>query len=205
VVGHLRPQGGSRRSSKVTVLDSQSELMAAALKYLGIRSTTASQALERPRRSSSRPSLLGGVQATGYIECAGRRQHLGWPRLLQRHLPGETWRAGGQAAVPHQACRMPREGAVLALDAMVIHRMRRARIWRCNHQLHARWAELRGSHQHDRLGQSQTARPWPTSSPRSRPMTASSRRATARAGDAQDLNAQQRRLMNRIWTEIKAK
>ena len=99
------PKMLEKLKGNVTVLDSQSELMAAALKYLGysVNDRDPKHWEEAKQVILKAKPYWAAFKATGYIEAAGRRQHLGRARLLQRHLPGGPRRAGGEADVPHQA------------------------------------------------------------------------------------------------------
>ena len=61
------------------------------------------------RRHQEGEAVLGGVQRVFVHQGAHGRQHLARPRLLERHLPGESRRAGGRAQVPHPAGRCRRK------------------------------------------------------------------------------------------------
>ena len=94
---------------RVTVLDSPSELFAAALKYLGYSAndTDPKHWEEAADADQEGQAVLGGVQRVVVHQGTDRRQHLARPRLLQRHLPGEPGRTGGRAAssTSCKACR----------------------------------------------------------------------------------------------------
>ena len=146
--------------------------------------------------------------ASSYIRelSAGNIWVVHW--LLQRHLSSGSRRAEGRQEVSHPATACPKEGAVLALDAMVISKSapRPDLAWKFIN-FHARRPELGRSHQHDRFGQPQqggTAVHQAGDQGRSRPSSRMSR-AGQKLEMLKDLTPQQRRLMSRIWTEIKAK
>ncbi len=145
---------------RVTVLDSQSELMAAALKYLGYSVND-----RDPKHWKQASDVIvkakpywAAFMAQGYIKELIHRKSLGGARLLERHLPGRPRGAGSQAEVPHPP--QPAEGRCGAGAGRDGDREDRAAAGPCApvHQFHARRQELRGPHQHDRLGQSEYRR-----------------------------------------------
>jgi spermidine/putrescine transport system substrate-binding protein len=100
---------------------------------------------------------------------------------------------------------IPREGAVLALDSMVLHRTgRHPELAQSLHRLHAGRGKLGGTDQPDRLGQ-----PQPGRHAYIRPEIAiiapffPMRPALKRLEMMRDLDRKSRRVLNRIWTEIK--
>ena len=97
----FEPKYLERLHGKVTVLDSQRELMAAALIYLGYPANDTDpahwQAGARP--DPARQALLGGVQRRELHQGAHRRQHLARARLFERHAHRAPGRAQGGAQV----------------------------------------------------------------------------------------------------------
>jgi spermidine/putrescine transport system substrate-binding protein len=102
---------------------------------------------------------------------------------------------------------MPKEGAVLALDAMVIHK----KAPRPDLALQFMNFMLEGQNSADLTNMIGSGNPNSAAMPYIKPeIKAMSAifpdEATAKKLEMlKDMNAQQRRLMNRIWTEIKAK
>ena len=107
---------------RVTVLDSRRAVRGRAQisRLLGERRRP--EALGRGRDADQEgEALLGSVQRLVLYQGAYRRQHLARARLLERYLSGEPGCADSrpQVRVRHG---MPKEGAVLAVDTMVIHK-----------------------------------------------------------------------------------
>jgi spermidine/putrescine transport system substrate-binding protein len=108
---------------RVTVLDSQSELMAAALKYLGYSAND-----RDPKHWEEAKQVIlkakpywAAFKATGYIEALAAGSI--W---LAHGYSNDIFQADLGAQQAKQKFRilhaMPKEGAVLALDALVIHK-----------------------------------------------------------------------------------
>ena len=75
---------------KVTVLDSQRELFAAALIYLGypVNDTDPAKLQRGPRYDTARQTVLGSVQRVVVHQRANGRQHLARAWIFERHVPG---------------------------------------------------------------------------------------------------------------------
>ncbi|MCK7581947.1 MAG: hypothetical protein MZV65_44240 [Chromatiales bacterium] len=108
----------------MTVLDGQRELIGAALKYLGhsVNETDPKRLRAGARPDPARQALLGGVQRLVLHQGADDRQHLARARLLERHVPGAAGRAGTRRRPFAIGYATPKEGAVLAIDSMVLHK-----------------------------------------------------------------------------------
>ena len=155
------PKHLEKIKGRVTVLDSQSELFAAALKYLGYSVND-----RRAKHWQEARDLI--LKAKPYWAAFNASSY------IKELTIGNIWLVHGysndifQADLDAQARRSgkfrsryatPKEGAVLAVDTMVIHKPRRAPDLALRvHQLHARRQERGRAHQHDRLGQPQRGR-----------------------------------------------
>ncbi|HZR03338.1 MAG TPA: spermidine/putrescine ABC transporter substrate-binding protein [Burkholderiales bacterium] len=193
---------------RVTVLDSPSELMAAALMYLGYSANDhdpkhweeAKQAILKAK------PYWAAFKASGYIEqlSAGNI----W---LVHGYSNDIYQADLGAQQAKQKFRikhaMPKEGAVLALDAMVI--AKNAPRPDLAHQFIN--FMLEGQNSADLTNMIGSGNPNREAmkfiKPEIKAMSAIfPDEATAKKLQMlQELNTQQRRLMSRIWTEIKAK
>ena len=193
---------------RITVLDSQSELMAAALKYLGYSVND-----RDPRHwEQAKQTIIkakpywAAFKASGYIEqlSAGNI----W---LVHGYSNDIYQAdlGAQQAKQKFRIRhaMPKEGAVLALDAMVVHKhaprpdlAHQFINFMLDGQNSAELTNMIGSGNPNREALKYIK-------PEIKAMSAIfPDEATAKKLEMlQELNSQQRRLMSRIWTEIKAK
>lgn len=193
---------------KVTVLDSQREVMGAALKYLGysVNDTDEKHLQEAKAVILKAKPYWAAFNASSYIK---------------ELTVGNIWVAHGysndmfQADLDAQAAKrkfrirsaLPREGAVLALDAMVIHksapRPDLAHMF-INFMLEgANSADLtnmigsgnpnQAALQFIKAGIKQNKAVFPDAE------------AARKLEMLKDLNSKQRRVANRIWTEIKLK
>ena len=113
-------------TSYLTVLNSQRELMAAALRYLGhaIGDTDPGTLAGDARPDPARQTLLGDLLQQHLHQGPGHRQHLGRPRLLQRHVP-RPWDARAAGRPFAIGFAIPKEGAVLAVDNSSSHKSSR--------------------------------------------------------------------------------
>jgi spermidine/putrescine transport system substrate-binding protein len=194
--------------NRVTVLDSQSELMAAALKYLGysVNDRDPKHWQEAKQVILKAKPYWAAFKASGYIEqlAAGNI----W---LVHGYSNDIYQAdlGAQEAKQKFRVRhaMPKEGAVLALDAMVIHKSApRADLahqfinFMLDGQNSADLTNMIGS------GNPNTAA-MQHIKPEIKAMSAifPDEQTAKKLEMLKDLNSKERRLMNRIWTEIKAK
>lgn len=193
---------------RVTVLDSQSELMAAALKYLGysVNDRDPKHWQEAKNVILKAKPYWAAFKASGYIEqlAAGNI----W---LVHGYSNDIYQADLGAQEAKQPFRirhaMPKEGAVLALDAMVIHKS--APRPDLAHQFIN--FMLDGKNSADLTNMIGSGNPNTAAMQHIKPeIKAMSAifpdEATAKKLEMlKDLNSKERRLMNRIWTEIKAK
>jgi len=197
----------AKLNKKVTVLDSQNELMAAALRYLGYSVN------ERdPKKWEEAKAVIlkakpywAAFKATGYIEdlAAGRT----W---LAHGYSNDIYQAdlGAQQAKQKFRVRhaLPKEGAVLALDAMVVGKSApRADL---AHQFIN--FMLDGQNSADLTNMMGAGNPNAAAQAFIKPEI-KSMKAIFPDGEAAkklemltDLNSKERRLLNRLWTQIKA-
>jgi spermidine/putrescine transport system substrate-binding protein len=193
---------------RVTVLDSQSELMAAALKYLGysVNDRDPKHWQEAKQVILKAKPYWAAFKASGYIE-----QLAAGTIWLVHGYSNDIYQADLGAQQAKQKFRikhaMPKEGAVLALDAMVVAKgAPRA-------DLAHKFIDfmLEGQNSADLTNMIGSGNPNQAAAqfikPEIKAMSAIFPDAeTAKKLEMlKDLNTQQRRLMNRIWTEIKAK
>jgi spermidine/putrescine transport system substrate-binding protein len=193
---------------RVTVLDSQSELMAAALKYNGysVNDRDPKHWEQAKQTILKAKPYWAAFKASGYIEqlSAGNI----W---LVHGYSNDIYQADLGAQEAKQPFRikhaMPKEGAVLALDAMVIHKSApRADL---AHQFIN--FMLEGQNSADLTNMIGSGNPNSAAMQHIKPeIKAMSAifpdEATAKKLEMlKDLNSKERRLMSRIWTEIKAK
>jgi spermidine/putrescine transport system substrate-binding protein len=193
---------------RVTVLDSQSELMAAALKYLGysVNDRDPKHWQEAKNVILKAKPYWAAFKASGYIEqlAAGNI----W---LVHGYSNDIYQADLGAQEAKQKFRikhaMPKEGAVLALDAMVIHKA--APRPDLAHQFIN--FMLEGQNSADLTNMIGSGNPNAAAmqhiKPEIKAMSAifPDEQTAKKLEMLKDLNSKERRLMNRIWTEIKAK
>jgi spermidine/putrescine transport system substrate-binding protein len=202
------PKRLEKIKGKVTVLDSQSELMAAALKYLGysVNDRDPKHWNEAKQAILKAKPYWAAFKATGYIEALAAGTiwvaHGYSNDIFQANLGAQ------EAKQPfHIKHAMPKEGAVLALDAMVIYKG--APRPDLAHQFINFMLEGKNSAELTNMigsGNPNSAA-MQYIKPEIKAMSAIfPDEATAKKLEMlKDLNTQQRRLMNRIWNEIKAK
>jgi spermidine/putrescine transport system substrate-binding protein len=193
---------------KVTVLDSQGELMAAALKYLGYSVN------ERdPKKWQEAKSVI--LKAKPYWAAFNASSYI--PKLAS----GEIWLVHGYSLDIYQADlraqeskqkfrvrhALPKEGAVLALDAMVVAKNAPRKDlahkfinFMLDGQNSADLTNLMGSGNPNDAAQRHIK-------PEIKAMKAVFPDAAiaAKLEQLKDMSAKERRALNRIWTEIKAK
>lgn len=192
---------------KVTVLDSQNELMAAALRYLGYSVN------ERdPKKWDEAKALIlkakpywSAFKATGYIEdlAAGRS----W---LVHGYSNDIYQADQGAREAKQKFRirhaLPKEGAVLALDAMVVAKNApRA-------DLAHKFINfmLEGQNSADLTNMMGAGNPNSAAQQHIKPDIRAMKAIFPDDDTAKklemltDLNAKERKLLNKLWTQIKA-
>jgi spermidine/putrescine transport system substrate-binding protein len=193
---------------RVTVLDSQSELMAAALKYLGYSANDrdlkhweeAKQAILKAK------PYWAAFKATGYIEALAAGNI--W---VVHGYSNDIFLADLGAQQNKQKFRirhaLPKEGAVLALDAMVIHK--NAPRPDLAHQFIN--FMLEGRNAADLTNMMGSGNPNKEAmrfvKPEIKAITAifPDEQTAKKLEQLKDMTPQQRRTMNRIWTEIKAR
>lgn len=202
----FEPRYLARIKGRVTVLDDQRELMAAALKYLGY-------SVNDPDEAHWRQAAQVIMRAKPYWAAFNNTSYI---RLLSS---GDIWLAHGysndmfQAAdAARQARRgvkigyaVPREGAVLALDSMVIPRDAP------RPDLALRFIDfmLEGRNSAELTNLTGSGNPNRAAMPFVEPAIASNRgifpdrQVSARLEQLHDLDRRKRRLMSRLWTEIK--
>ncbi len=202
----FEPRHLAKLKGRVTVLDSQRELMAAALRYLGYSVNDGDAAHWRQARDlilRAKP-YWAAFNASSYIK---------------ELTVGNIWLAHGysndmfqaradaeRAARPfHIGYAMPKEGAVLALDSMVLHKTGRQA------ELAHRFIDfmLAGENSAELTNLIGSGNPNRAAMRYIEPKIADNRAvfpdATAmhRLEMLRDLDRKQRRVLNRIWTEIK--
>ena len=201
------PQILEKIKKKVTVLDSQNELMAAALRYLGysVNERDPKKWEEAKAVISKAKPYWSAFKATGYIEdlAAGRS----W---LVHGYSNDIYQAdlGAQAAKQKFRIRhaLPKEGAVLAVDAMVI--TKNAPRPDLAHQFIN--FMLEGQNSADLTNMMGAGNPNSQARPFIKPEIKEMQAIFPDAEAAKklemltDMSAAQRRLLNRMWTQIKA-
>ncbi|CAG4884429.1 Putrescine-binding periplasmic protein [Georgfuchsia toluolica] len=204
----FEPRYLMRMQGKVTVLDDQRELMAAALKYLGL-------SVNDPDETHWRRAAQVIMDAKPYWAAFNNTSYI---RLL---ASGDIWLAHGYsndmfqaAAGAREAKRgikigytVPREGAVLALDSMVIpHDAPRPDLalrfidFMLNGRNSAELTNLTGSG-----NPNQAALPYVQPEIAANPGIFPDRRILTRLEQLKDMDRRKRRLLSRLWTEIKLK
>jgi spermidine/putrescine transport system substrate-binding protein len=192
---------------RVSVLDSQGELMAAALKYLGYSVNDrdpkhweqAKQAILKAK------PYWAAFKATGYIEALAAGTI--W---VVHGYSNDIFQADLGAQQNKQKFRIrhaiPKEGAVLALDAMVIHK--NAPRPDLAHQFINFMLDGRNSSELTNMmgsgNPNRTALPFIKPEIRAIEAIFPDEQTAKRLEQLKDMTPPQRRLMNRIWTEIKA-
>jgi spermidine/putrescine transport system substrate-binding protein len=202
----FEPKYLGRIKGRVTVLDSQRELMAAAMRYLGYGINDADEAKWRRARDlilRAKP-YWAAFNASSYIK---------------ELTVGNIWVAHGYSNDMFQAqadarkagrpfgigYAIPREGAVLALDSMVLHRTGQ------HPELAHRFIDfmLEGANSAELTNLIGSGNPNQAAMAYIRPEIADNAAvfpdaaALSRLEMMRDLDRKSRRILNRIWTEIK--
>ena len=193
---------------RVTVLDSQGELMAAALKYLGysVNDRDPKHWDEAKQVILKAKPYWAAFKASGYIELLSAGSI--W---LVHGYSNDIYQADQGAQQAKQKFRikhaMPKEGAVLALDAMTI--FKGAPRPDLAHQFINFMLDGKNSSElTNMLGSGNpNSAAMPFIKPEIKAMSAifPDEQTAKKLEMLKDLNSKERRLMNRIWTEIKAK
>lgn len=191
---------------RVTVLDDQRELMAAALKYLGYGVNDADEAHWRQAAGviiKAKP-YWAAFMNTGYIRLLSTGDI--W---LVHGYSNDIFQANAAAAKAGKGVRIgsavPREGAVLALDSMVIHKA--APRPDLAHQFIN--FILEGRNSAELTNMTGSGSPNVEAMQYVRPEIARNegifpdKSVLGRLEQLQDLDRRKRRLLNRLWTEIK--
>ena len=104
----------------VMLLDSATDVLPAALKYLGLDPDS-----KKPEDLAKAADVVKAVRPyrpqvpfVGVHQRAGRREHLPRLRFLRRHLPGARSRRQGHATSVDIEYAIPREGSLLWIDVV---------------------------------------------------------------------------------------
>lgn len=194
----------ARLKGRVTVLDSQRELMAAALKYLGYPANDV-----EPAHWHRAKNLI--IRAKPYWSAFNSSSY------IKALTVGDIWLVHGYSSDIFQANQdaqsygrpftigsaIPREGAVLALDSLVLHRSG------ARSDLAHRFIEfmLEGENSAELSNLIGSGNPNLAARPYIRAEVASNPAifpvSTEKLEMLHDLDRHQRRLLSRLWTEIK--
>lgn len=202
----FEPRHLAKLKGRVTVLDSQRELMAAAMRYLGHDINDSDETKWKQARDlilRAKP-YWAAFNASSYIK---------------ELTIGNIWVAHGYSNDMYQARQdaraagrpfeigyeIPREGAVLALDSMVLHRTSR------HPELAHRFIDfmLEGENSAELTNLIGSGNPNREAIPHIHPHIAENRAVFPDAATLQrlsmmrDLDRKSRRVLNRLWTEIK--
>ncbi|ADE11433.1 polyamine ABC transporter substrate-binding protein [Sideroxydans lithotrophicus] len=190
----------------VTVLDSQRELLAAALKYLGYSANDTDEQHWKQARDliiRAKP-YWAAFNASSYI----KELTVGNIWLVHGYS-NDIFQADQDAQNAHRGFRIrasiPKEGAVLALDSMVLHKSGprpdlalRFIDFMLDGRNSSELTNLIGSGNPNRA-----ALPYVYPEIAKNPAVFPDRRQRARLEMLRDLDRNQRRVLSRIWTEIK--
>lgn len=202
----FEPKYLARMKGRVTVLDSQRELMAAALKYLGYSANDTDEARWRQARD-----LI--IRAKPYWAAFNASSY------IKELTIGNIWLAHGYSSDMFQAAQdarkagrpftisysAPKEGAILALDSMVLHKSGP------RPDLAHRFINfmLDGKHSAELTNLIGSGNPNLDALPYIKPEIAGNaaifpdRAHLEKLEMLRDLNRNQRRVLSRMWTEIK--
>ncbi|WP_350282294.1 spermidine/putrescine ABC transporter substrate-binding protein [Nitrosomonas sp.] len=202
----FEPEYLKRIKGRVTVLDSQRELLAAALKYLGYSAHDTDEAHWQQAKA-----LI--IRAKPYWAAFNNTSY------IRELAVGNLWVAHGYSNDMFQAAQdakktgrqfsidfaIPKEGAVLSLDSMVLHRSghrpdlaHRFINFMLKGENSAELTNLTGSG-----NPNLDARPYIHPEIIANPAIFPDAAQFARLEMLEDINHTQRRLLSRIWTEIK--
>jgi spermidine/putrescine transport system substrate-binding protein len=202
----FEPKYLAKMKGRVTVLDSQRELMAAALKYLGHSANDTDEAHWRQARD-----LI--IRAKPYWAAFNASSY------IKELTIGNIWLAHGYSSDMFQAMQdakkagrsftigysAPKEGAILSLDSMVLHKSGpRPDLAHCFINF-----MLAGQNSAELTNLIGSGNPNLDALPYIRPEIADNtaifpgRERLARLEMLKDLDRNQRRVLSRMWTEIK--
>jgi spermidine/putrescine transport system substrate-binding protein len=202
----FEPRHLEKLKGRVTVLDSQRELMAAAMRYLGYSVNDTDEAKWKRARDlilRAKP-YWAAFNASSYIKelTVGNiwLAHGYSNDMFQAKTDAE-----GAGRPFHIGYSIPREGAVLALDSMVLHKTGR------HPELALRFMDfmLEGENSAELSNLIGSGNPNRAAMAYIRPEIAANRAvfpdaaALNRLEMMRDLDRKSRRVLNRIWTEIK--
>jgi spermidine/putrescine transport system substrate-binding protein len=204
----FEPKYLQRMKGRVTVLDSQRELMAAALKYLGYSANDTSELHWQQARD-----LI--IRAKPYWAAFNASSY------IKELTVGNIWLAHGYSNDMFQAMQdarrahrpftigyeTPKQGAVLALDSMVLHKSGR------RPDLAHRFIDfmLRGENSAELTNLIGSGNPNAAAMPYIMPELASNpavfpdQKHLKFLDMLRDLDRHQRRVLNRLWTEVKVR
>jgi spermidine/putrescine transport system substrate-binding protein len=202
----FEPRYLQKVKGRVTVLDSQRELLAAALKYLGYSANDTDEAHWKQARD-----LI--IRAKPYWAAFNASSY------IKELTIGNIWLAHGYSNDMFQAMQdarragrpftigygIPREGGVLSLDSMVLHKSgKRPDL---AHRFIDFMLEGRNSSELTNLigsgNPNAAALPYVTPELAANPAVFPDARQLQKLDMLRDLDRQQRRVLNRIWAEIK--
>lgn len=204
----FEPRYLEKLKGKVTVLNSQRELMAAALRYLGhsVRDT------DPAHWRAARDLLIRAKPYWATFSNSTYIKDLAIGNIWVAHgYSNDMFRARADAQAAHRPFEIgfsiPREGAVLAVDNFVIHKSSR------HPELAHRFIDFmqQGDHAADVSNLIGAGNPNAAALPYIRPDIAATRaifptpQELTRLEMLRDMEPAQRRLMSRMWTEIKVK
>ena len=204
----FEPRHLAKLKGRVTVLNSQRELIAAALRYLG----HPVQDTDPEHWRAARDLILRAKPYWATFSNSTYIKELAIGNIWVAHgYSCDMFRAGEDARAAGRPFRIgfaiPKEGAVLAVDNFVIHKSSR------RPDLAHRFIDfmLNGENAADVSNLIGAGSPNAAAVPHIRPEIASQRAIFPTAADLarlamlRDLEPQQRRLMSRLWTEIKVR
>ncbi len=202
----FEPRYLAKLKGRVTVLDSQRELMAAALRYLGHSANDS----DEKHWKAARDLILRAKPYWAAFNASSYIKELTVGNIWVAHgYSNDMFQARADAAAAGRPFRIgyaiPREGAVLALDSLVLHNTgrqpdlaHRFMDFMLEGENSAELSNLIGSGNPNRAAMAYI-RPEIADNPAVFPDGAN----MGRLEMLRDLDRRQRRVLNRIWTEIK--
>lgn len=202
----FEPRYLEKVNGHVTVLDSQRELLAAALKYLGYSVNDT----DENHWKQARDLIIGAKPYWAAFNASSYIKELTVGNIWLVHgYSSDIFQADQDAQKAHRGFRIlasiPKEGAVLALDSMVLHKSgprpdlaHRFINFMLDGRNSAELTNLIGSGNPNRA-----ARPYIDPEIAKNPAVFPDPSQLTRLEMLRDLDWHQRRLLSRIWTEIK--